>query len=87
MERLSTDEDLYARIRQAVSEVLAVSLEKVHRNSRFVEDLGADSLDKISLLLSFESETGLSISDEDASRIATINDLMNHIEKSKSAKS
>lgn len=87
MEKLSMDQDLYGRITQTVSEVLAVSPEKVHRDSRFVEDLGADSLDKISLLLSFESETGLSISDEDASAIATINDLMTHIEKMKSAKS
>lgn len=64
-----------------VAEVFKVSEDKVSRESRFTEDLGADSLDKVDLVMAFETEFGCDIPDEAASKIFTVKDAIDFIEK------
>jgi acyl carrier protein len=67
----STEQAL-ERIRGIVSDVLRVSPDTIHLESRFTEDLGADSLDKITLLMALEDEFGTPISDEQAESLTTV---------------
>lgn len=71
------------KIRKIISNQLNISLEKVQPQSRIVEDLGADSLDIVELLMSLEDEFGISVSDEQAQQMLTIQDIENVILKLK----
>lgn len=64
--------EIKARCIQVVEESLGRRLGDVKPESRFIEDLGADSLDQIELVLAFEEEFGIKISDEEAEKIATV---------------
>ena len=66
-----------------VAEVFKVSEDKISRESRFTEDLGADSLDKVDLVMAFETEFECDIPDEAASQIVTVDDAIKFIEKTK----
>lgn len=72
------------RVRKVVVEQLDVSEDEVTPTASFVEDLGADSLDVVELIMAFEEEFQIEIPDEDAEKIATVADAVNYIdEKSK----
>ena len=64
-----------------VSEQLGVSLEEITRTSSFIDDLKADSLDVVELVMSFEDEFGITIPDEDYEKIKTVGDAIDYIEK------
>ena len=64
-----------------ISDKLGVSKNQIRLNSTFVGDLNADSLDTVELIMEFEKEFGLSISDEDTSQINTVKDAINYIKK------
>ncbi|MEX0727592.1 MAG: acyl carrier protein [Planctomycetaceae bacterium] len=64
-----------------VSEQLGVSLEEITRTSSFIDDLKADSLDVVELVMSFEDEFGITIPDEDYEKIKTVGDAIEYIEK------
>ena len=66
---------------EIICEVLQTKAEKISGSSRFVEDLGADSLDRISLLLALEEQYG-SIGDQEAKKFLTVNDVLSFIENS-----
>ena len=72
-------------IEQKVIEIIAVSLgvdpEEVTPEASFVEDLGADSLDTVELVMEFEEEFGIEIPDEDAEKIQTVGDAIEYIQK------
>jgi len=71
-------------VKKVVVEQLDVSEEEVTPNASFVEDLGADSLDVVELIMAFEEEFQIEIPDEDAEKISTVADAVNYIdEKSK----
>ena len=70
------------RVRKIVCEQLGVGDDEVQNDSSFVDDLGADSLDKVELVMAFEEEFNIEIPDEIAEKITTIKDAIAHIEKS-----
>lgn len=64
-----------------VSEQLGVAIEEISRSSSFIDDLKADSLDVVELVMSFEDEFGITIPDEDYEKIKTVGDAIDYIEK------
>jgi acyl carrier protein len=71
----------YDRLKKIVVEQLGVDEEEVKPESSFVDDLNADSLDLVELIMSLEEEFGAEISDEDAERIRTVQDAVDYIEE------
>ena len=75
-------EAVEAKVREIIINELGVEPEKVTDDASFVEDLGADSLDTVELVMAFEEEYGIDIPDEDAEQMRTVGDaisyLMNH---------
>ena len=69
-----------------VSEQLGVELEEISRSSSFVDDLKADSLDVVELVMEFEDEFELNIPDEDAEKIQTVGDAVKYIEDKTASK-
>jgi acyl carrier protein len=68
------------RVKEIVVEHLGVDSAKVTENASFVDDLGADSLDTVELVMKFEEEFGCEIPDDAASKIMTIKDAISYIE-------
>jgi len=77
--------DVAARVKKIVVEHLSVDEAKVTSNSSFVDDLGADSLDTVELVMAFEEEFSCEIPDEKAEKIQTVQDAIAYIEEQKSA--
>jgi acyl carrier protein len=73
--------DTAERVKKIVVEHLGVEESKVTDNASFVDDLGADSLDTVELVMAFEEEFGCEIPDEAAEKILTIQDAINYIEQ------
>jgi acyl carrier protein len=74
-------ESIIKRVTKIVVEQLGVEESAVSVNSSFQNDLGADSLDTVELIMAFEEEFGVNIPEEDAEKIVTIGDAINYIEK------
>ena len=68
------------RVKKIVVDHLGVDAAKVEENSSFVDDLGADSLDTVELVMKFEEEFGIEIPDSAAEKIATVKDAISYIE-------
>jgi len=64
---------------EIIVEQLGVSEEEVTMEASFIDDLGADSLDLVELIMAMEEEFGIEISDEDAEKIQTVQDVVNYI--------
>ena len=73
--------DTEARVKKIVVEHLDVEEDKVSANSSFTDDLGADSLDQVELVMAFEEEFGIEIPDDAAEKIATVADAVKFIEE------
>jgi acyl carrier protein len=71
----------YDRLKKIVIEQLGVDEEEVKPEASFVDDLNADSLDLVELIMSLEEEFGTEISDEDAERIRTVGDAVEYIDE------
>ena len=69
------------RVKEIIVEQLGVEEDEVNPNAKFIEDLGADSLDTVELVMAFEEEFDLEIPDEDAEKIRTVQDAIDYIEK------
>jgi acyl carrier protein len=76
-ERMS---DVNDRVKKIVVEHLGVDESKVTENASFIDDLGADSLDTVELVMAFEEEFGCEIPDDAAEKIVTVKDAVNFIE-------
>ena len=74
------------RVKQIIVEQLGVEEGEVTDNASFVDDLGADSLDTVELVMAFEEAFGVEIPDEDAEKIATVKDAIAYIDKHAQAK-
>lgn len=71
---------VYDRLKGIITEQLGVDEDEITPEARFVDDLNADSLDLVELIMSLEEEFGLEISDEDAEKIVSVNDATTYIE-------
>ena len=75
-------EDISSKVKKIVADHLGIDEAKVNEESSFIDDLGADSLDTVELVMAFEEEFNIEIPDEIAEKITTIKDAIEHIEKS-----
>ena len=75
--------DTFERVQKIVVEHLGVESEKVKPEASFIDDLGADSLDTVELVMAFEEEFQIEISDDAANDIQTVKDAVNYIDKTK----
>jgi acyl carrier protein len=76
-----TDGTTFDRLKKLIVEQLGVDEEEVTPQASFVEDLNADSLDLVELIMSLEEEFGMEISDEDAEKIQKVSDAVDFIEE------
>ncbi|MFV2006716.1 MAG: acyl carrier protein [Longimicrobiales bacterium] len=74
-------ESAEAKVKEIIINELGVDPEKVTHEASFVEDLGADSLDTVELVMAFEEEFGVDIPDEDAEKMRTVGDAIAYIEQ------
>jgi acyl carrier protein len=74
------------RVKQIIVEQLGVDEAEVTPTASFVDDLGADSLDTVELVMAFEEAFGIEIPDDDAEKIATVKDAVSYIDKHAQAK-
>ncbi len=74
------DAPLDPRLKTIISEQLGVDEDRVVPTASFADDLDADSLDLVELIMSIEEEFGVEIPDEEAEKIATVSDAMNYLE-------
>ena len=73
--------DSEQKVKDIIVQQLGVDPEKVKPGASFVEDLGADSLDTVELVMAFEEEFGVEIPDEDAEKIRTVGDAINYLKE------
>jgi len=74
--------DVVAKVKEIIVQQLGVDAEKVTPEASFVDDLGADSLDVVELVMAFEEEFGVEIPDESAEKIATVKDAIEFLKQS-----
>ena len=67
------------KIKQIIAEKLGVSEDKVTINASFIDDLGADSLDQVELIMAFEDAFDIEIPDEDAEKLRTVKDAVDYL--------
>ncbi len=73
--------EITTRVRDLIVEQLGVNVDQVTPEASFIDDLGADSLDTVELVMAFEEEFGIDIPDEDAGKMASVNDAMKYLEE------
>lgn len=76
---MASPEEIAEKVKSIIAEQLGVSLEEVQPTASFIEDLGADSLDIVELIMALEEEYDIEIPDEDAEKIQTVQDVMSYI--------
>ncbi|MEO2083297.1 MAG: acyl carrier protein [Desulfurobacteriaceae bacterium] len=74
-------ENIEQKVKEIVADRLGVDPDEVTPEASFVEDLGADSLDTVELVMALEEEFGIEIPDEDAEKIQTVGDAIEYIQK------
>jgi acyl carrier protein len=75
----TTMSDVEAKVKEIIVEQLSVNADDVVPEAKFIEDLGADSLDTVELVMALEEEFGLDIPDEEAEKIRTVGDAIAYI--------
>ena len=73
-------DSIEARVKEIIVNELGVEAEKVTSEASFVEDLGADSLDTVELVMAFEEEFGIDIPDEDAEKMGTVGEAIKYLQ-------
>lgn len=72
--------DIYAQVKDVIVEKLGTDADKVTMEASFVDDLGADSLETVELIMGLEDKFGITIADEEAEKIRTVKDAVSFIE-------
>ena len=78
--------ELLSKVKEIISDKLMLDADEVSEASSLVDDLGADSLDTVELIMAFEDEFDIEISDEDAEKISTVGEAIAYLEEILSAK-
>ncbi|HJM42747.1 MAG: acyl carrier protein [Nitrospinota bacterium] len=78
---MALPEETVGKIKALVAEQLDVDIEKVTDEASFIEDLGADSLDTVELVMALEEEYGVDIPDEDVEKVTTVKDVIAYIDE------
>ena len=81
---LMAEKSIEEKVKDIIVEQLGVNPEQVTPQASFIEDLGADSLDIVELVMAFEEEFGVEVSDEDAEKLQTVGDVIKYIEEKSS---
>ena len=76
------DKTIEQRIKDIIIEQLGVTADQVTPEAKFIEDLGADSLDTVELVMALEEEFGLEIPDDEAEKLQSVGDVIKHVEDS-----
>ncbi len=80
---MATEKSTEQRVKDIIVEQLGVNADQVTLESKFIEDLGADSLDTVELVMALEEEFGQEIPDEEAEKLQSVGDVIKHIEENK----
>jgi len=72
-------QDIERKIKEVIADKLGKKIEEIKDDASFIEDLGADSLDIVDMIMKLEEEFGISIPDEDLDKIKTVKDAINYI--------
>ena len=75
------DKPIEQRVKDIIVEQLGVKPDQVTPGAKFIEDLGADSLDTVELIMALEEEFGIEVPDEQAEKLATVGDVVKYIEE------
>ena len=75
--------DVFAEVKEIIVDLLGIDESKIKPESRFREDLEADSLDIVEMIMAMEDKFGSEISDEEAQKLATVSDVVKYIEERK----
>ena len=75
-----SDKSVEEKVKEIIVEQLGVTPEQVTPRASFIEDLGADSLDTVELVMAFEEVFGVEVPDEDAEKLLTVGDVIKYIE-------
>ncbi len=76
-----SEKSISEKVKDIIVEQLGVNPEQVTDTASFIEDLGADSLDTVELVMAFEEEFGVEVPDEDAEKLLTVGDVVKYIEE------
>ena len=71
--------DIEAKVKDAVAEQLGLSVDEIKNEASFMDDLGADSLDLVELVMAFESSFGITIPDEDSAELTTVQKAIDYV--------
>ena len=78
-----TSSEVAEKIKEIIAEQLGIEVDSIENESHFVHDLGADSLDNVELLMAFEEEFKITIDDDEAEKLQTLQDVINFLETRK----
>ncbi|MFZ4777108.1 MAG: acyl carrier protein [Terrimicrobiaceae bacterium] len=76
-----SEKSIEEKVKDIIVEQLGVNPEQVTQSASFIEDLGADSLDTVELVMAFEEEFGVEVPDEDAEKLQSVGDVIKYIEE------
>jgi acyl carrier protein len=76
-----SDKSIEEKVKEIIVEQLGVSAEQVTPQAKFIEDLGADSLDTVELVMAFEEEFGIEVPDDEAEKLQSVGDVIAFVEK------
>jgi acyl carrier protein len=78
---MADETSIESKVRDIIVEQLGVTAEQVTLEAKFIEDLGADSLDTVELVMAFEEEFGIEVPDEEAEKLMTVGNVVSYIEE------
>ncbi len=78
---MSSSQSIEEKVRNIIVKQIGVTADQVTPQALFIEDLGADSLDTVELVMAFEEEFGVEVPDEDAEKLLTVGDVIKYIEE------